>query len=163
MDDSKIYTKKHQTTAKSSWNSFKNELWHKNEIRKVLHPHHIKGNLTPSYYIIPSSKGTLKALTSGISRSTLVPPIKWSKQKRDEKETPRRALQSQKKILKTSVNSKNTIQAISILAVLSILCRFQLLEWLITEVKMMWLYVSRTNARRDLYIITDLYKSQIMI
>ena len=39
------------------------------------------------------------------------------------------------KILKTSLKSKNTILAISVLAVHSILHRLQLLEWSITEVE----------------------------
>ena len=88
-----------------------------------------------------------------------------------------------KKILKTSLNSKNTIQAINTFAVPAISYGFQVLDWSITELQDIdretrnllrknhmvhgnsdtdRLYLPRTSGGRGLLNITDLYKSQIM-
>ena len=87
------------------------------------------------------------------------------------------------KILKTSLNSKNTIQAINTFAVPAISYGFQVLDWSITELEDIdrqtrnvlrknhmlhnisdvdRLYVSRRNGGRGLLNITDLYKCQII-
>eukprot|EP00111_Clytia_hemisphaerica_P006903 TCONS_00020006-protein len=88
-----------------------------------------------------------------------------------------------KKILKSSLNSKNTIQAINTFAVPSISYGFQVLDWSVTELEdidrqtrnvlrqhhMLHLksdvarvYIPRRNGGRGLLNITDLYKKQII-
>ena len=88
-----------------------------------------------------------------------------------------------KKILKSSLNSKNTIQAINTYAVPSLSYGFVVLDWSITELEcidrqtrnilrqyhMLHLnsdvervYISRKNGGRGLLNITDLYKNQII-
>ena len=88
-----------------------------------------------------------------------------------------------RKILQTSLDSKNTIQAINTFAVPSISYGFTILDWSITELEEIdretrnmlkkyhllhvnsdvdRLYISRKNGGRGLLNITDLYKSQII-
>ena len=88
-----------------------------------------------------------------------------------------------KKVLKTSLNSRNTIQAINTYAVSSISYGFQVLDWSVTELEDIdrqtrnvlrkhhmlhnnsdtdRMYVSRPNGGRGLLNITDLYKTQMI-
>ena len=88
-----------------------------------------------------------------------------------------------RKILKTSLNSVNTIQAINTFAVPSISYGFQVLDWSITELEDIdrqtrnilrkshllhensdvdRLYLSRSNGGRGLLNITNLYKTQMI-
>ena len=88
-----------------------------------------------------------------------------------------------RKILKSSLNSKNTIQAINTYAIPSLSYGFQVLDWSVTELEeidrqtrnilrqhhMLHLnsdvdrvYISRKQGGRGLLNITDLYKNQII-
>ena len=143
-----------------------------------------KGKLIPTDDIILSSEETIKALDIkdhykylGMLQSNEVNKKTMRNKYRDE------YFNRISKILKTSLNSKNTIQAINTFAVPAISYGFQVLDWSITELEDIdrqtrnvlrknhmlhnisdvdRLYVSRKNGGRGLLNITDLYKSQII-
>ena len=144
-----------------------------------------KGKLIPTDDIVLSSEETIKALDIkehykylGMLQSNEVSKKTMRNKYREE------YLHRISKILKTSLNSKNTIQAIYTFPVPAMLYGFQILDWSITELEDIdlqarnvlrknhilhnisdvdRLYVSRQNGGRGLLNITDLYKYQMII
>ena len=143
-----------------------------------------KGTLTPSENITLASEETIRALDLreqykylGMLQSNEINKKRMKENYREE------YFNRVKKVLKTSLNSRNTIQAINTYAVSSISYGFQVLDWSVTELgdidrqtrnvlrkhHMLHnnsdtdrMYVSRPNGGRGLLNMTDLYKTQMI-
>jgi len=141
-----------------------------------------KGKLAKGNDIVLANNETIKALEIqdqykylGILQSNELKKKGTKKKFRDE------YFVRVKKILNTSLNSKNTIAAINTFAVPSISYGFNVLDWSITELQEIdretrnilkkchllhinsdvdRMYISRKNGGRGLLNITDLYKNQ---
>ena len=144
-----------------------------------------KGKTTASKDIVLSNNDTIKALDStevykylGMIQNSTIKTTEMKRSIQDE------YFERLKKIMKTSLNSKNTIDAVNTFATPTISYGFAVLDWSVTELEAIdretrnvlkkyhlfnnnsdvtRLYLPRRDGGRGLVNITDQYKNQIVM